>query len=74
MYIDENVLTFSVGYTAAYPKLVAKRPPGSLVSPGNMFSIMSHIVLVALFQTFAYIYLTMQPWYVFPSQTIVSLI
>lgn len=52
----------SVGHTGAYESLVAKRPPGSLVAPKTVLSIIIHIAMVAVFQAAAYFYLTYQPW------------
>jgi hypothetical protein len=51
-----------VGYTAAYPHLVPKRPAGSLVGPSNLISIITHILIVCLIQISAFLYLISQPW------------
>ena len=61
-----------MGYTAAYQKLVAKRPTGSLMSPNNIFSLLVHIILVIGFQVGAFIYLTCQDWYVYYASLVVD--
>eukprot|EP00095_Tigriopus_kingsejongensis_P002264 snap_masked-scaffold633_size121756-processed-gene-0.12 protein:Tk02264 transcript:snap_masked-scaffold633_size121756-processed-gene-0.12-mRNA-1 annotation:"probable cation-transporting atpase 13a3-like" len=66
LYIDlviTTVVAILMSWTEAYPKLVAKRPPGSLVSGPNLFSLFMHIFLTIFFQVGAYFFLTTQPWY-----------
>ena len=53
---------FTVGRTEAYSSLVERRPQGSLVSPVNLFSIVTHIFWVVAFQVGAYVFLINQPW------------
>lgn len=66
LYVD-LVITTSVavlmGYSGAYHKLVPQRPPGSLVKPSNLLSIIAQILLVIIFQISAFLYLHFQPWY-----------
>nr|XP_022336548.1 probable cation-transporting ATPase 13A3 isoform X1 [Crassostrea virginica] len=66
LYVD-LVITTSVavlmGYSGAYHKLVPKQPPGSLVKPSNLLSIVAQILLVIIFQISAFLYLYYQPWY-----------
>ncbi|KAI0219960.1 putative cation-transporting ATPase 13A3 [Lamellibrachia satsuma] len=66
LYIDLVITTtvaVLMGHTGAYESLVAKRPPGSLVAPKTVLSIIIHIAMVAVFQAAAYFYLTYQPWF-----------
>lgn len=66
LYVD-LIITTSVavlmGYSGAYHKLVPQRPPGSLVKPNNLLSIIAQILLVIIFQISAFLYLHFQPWY-----------
>ncbi|XP_056008608.1 polyamine-transporting ATPase 13A3-like isoform X2 [Ostrea edulis] len=66
LYVD-LVITTSVavlmGYSSSYDKLVPQRPPGSLVKPSNLLSIISQVLLVIVFQIAAFLYLHFQPWY-----------
>jgi len=67
LYIDLAITTtvaVLMGWTKAYPKLVPKRPPGSLISGPNLFSIFSQILLSLGVQVGAYFYLTTMQWYV----------
>ncbi|TRY61546.1 hypothetical protein TCAL_03194 [Tigriopus californicus] len=66
LYIDlviTTVVAILMSWTGAYPKIVAKRPPGSLVSGPNLFSLLIHILLTVGFQVGAYLYLTTESWY-----------
>ncbi|CAL1544453.1 unnamed protein product [Lymnaea stagnalis] len=60
LYID-LIITTSIavlmGNTPAYQKLVRKKPPGSLVKLSNLVSILSQVVIVAVFQIGAFYYL-----------------
>ncbi|GFS05911.1 cation-transporting ATPase [Elysia marginata] len=53
-----------VGNTAAYDRLVKKKPPGSLVKSSNLVSIMSQVFLVGAFQVASFFYLRSQGFYV----------
>ncbi|XP_061189537.1 polyamine-transporting ATPase 13A3-like isoform X2 [Saccostrea echinata] len=67
LYVD-LVITTSVavlmGYSSAYHKLVPQQPPGSLVKPSNLLSIIAQVILVIIFQIAAFLYLHYQPWYI----------
>ena len=66
LYIDLVILgaiTLFMAWTEPCPKIVEKRPPGSLVSFSNLFCLGLQMALVVLFQTLAIIYLKSQPWY-----------
>ncbi|KAK3105212.1 hypothetical protein FSP39_019931 [Pinctada imbricata] len=67
LYVD-LVITTSIavlmGYSRAYNKVVALRPPGSLVKAINIMSIIAQVVLALAFQLGAFFYLQAQEWYV----------
>jgi len=66
LYIDLAItatVAVFMGWTSAYEKLSSVRPPGSLVSGPNLFSIFSQIGLTIVSQVGAYLYLTTMPWY-----------
>ncbi|KAI8795519.1 cation-transporting ATPase 13A3, partial [Biomphalaria glabrata] len=61
LYIDLIITTtiaILMGNTAAYKKLVKKKPPGSLVKLSNLISILSQVLLSFVFQIGAYLYLS----------------
>ncbi len=67
LYIDLVILgalAIFMGSTKPYPKLVKRRPPGSLVSFSNLFSICVQILAVLALQLGAFFFLQVQPWYV----------
>ena len=60
LYIDLAItatVAVCMGWTGPYHKLSSIRPPGSLVSGPNLFSIFSQIGLTVLSQVGAYLYL-----------------
>lgn len=59
---NSGFFLITVGYSGAYHKLVPQRPPGSLVKPNNLLSIIAQILLVIIFQISAFLYLHFQPW------------
>ncbi|XP_052286292.1 polyamine-transporting ATPase 13A3-like isoform X2 [Dreissena polymorpha] len=66
LYIDLLITTtiaVLMGYTAAYDRLVAARPEGSLIKPSNILSILLQVLAAALFQAAAVVYLNAQKWY-----------
>lgn len=65
LYIDLLITTtvaFLMGHTHAYHKLVYQRPKGGLLSFSSMFALFSQIILMAIIQVAAYIYLNRQYW------------
>ncbi|XP_042231974.1 polyamine-transporting ATPase 13A3-like isoform X3 [Homarus americanus] len=67
LYIDlfiVTVIAIFMGYTGPNLELVAVKPLGNLLGAVNMFSILSQIFLVILFQVIAYFYLLQQSWFV----------
>ena len=66
LYIDLAItatVAVCMGWTGPYHKLASIRPPGSLVSGPNLFSIFSQIGLTVLSQVGAYLYLRLMPWF-----------
>jgi predicted P-type ATPase len=67
LYIDLVILgamTLTLASSNPYPTLVEKRPPGSLVSFSNLFCIIVHIIIVAVIQVSALLFLQSMSWYV----------
>ena len=66
LYIDLAItatVAVLMGWTGPHTKLAWKRPPGSLISGPNLFSIFSQILLAMAFQVGSYLYLTTMEWY-----------
>ncbi|XP_077998029.1 polyamine-transporting ATPase 13A3-like [Glandiceps talaboti] len=66
LYVDLVITTtvaVLMGHTQAYPYLVAERPPGSLVSPPILASLLVQIAITIAIQTGAYFCLLAQPWF-----------
>ena len=66
LYIDLAItatVAVCMGWTGPYHKLSSIRPPGSLVSGPNLFSIFSQIGLTVLSQVGAYLYLKNMSWF-----------
>lgn len=52
-----------VNLTHAYPKLAPYRPPGRLLSPPLLLSILFNVALSVLLQLFGFLYVKRQAWY-----------
>ncbi|KAK8405760.1 hypothetical protein O3P69_001925 [Scylla paramamosain] len=66
LYIDlfiVTVIAIFMGYTGPSEELVPQKPLGNLLGAANMFSILSQIFLVILFQVVAYFFLLQQLWF-----------
>ncbi|XP_045138858.1 polyamine-transporting ATPase 13A3-like isoform X7 [Portunus trituberculatus] len=66
LYIDlfiVTVIAIFMGYTEPSKELVPQKPLGNLLGAANMFSILSQIFLVILFQVIAYFFLLQQLWF-----------
>ena len=63
-----RVSVSAVGRTAAYPRLVAQRPGGSLMSPVVIFSLLSQICIQVLVQLVGVYYVRQQPWWALRTQ------
>ena len=57
-------IAISMSRTHGYEKIVVKRPPGSLASPGVITSLLGHILIMLLFQVGSVMYLKTKPWFV----------
>ncbi|CAG0920834.1 unnamed protein product [Notodromas monacha] len=67
LYIDlfiTGTVAVLMGHSQAYPTLNKKRPPGSLVSPRIIASLVVHSLLSSGAQLGAFYILTRQPWFV----------
>ncbi len=60
-FIDVT-FSFPVGYTRAYPELVPKAPPVSLISLTPILSIIAQMVIIIGFQFFTWELVRAQPW------------
>lgn len=60
-----NASGFSpVSFTEAYPKLAPYRPPGQLISPPLLLSIILNVCFTIIMQTCGFLLVKQQPWYV----------
>ncbi|XP_070560588.1 polyamine-transporting ATPase 13A3-like isoform X2 [Ptychodera flava] len=69
LYVDLVITTtvaVLMGRTEAYPTLVAERPPGSLVAPPILFSLIVQVMITIAIQAGAYFCLLAQPssWFI----------
>ncbi|XP_072266257.1 probable cation-transporting ATPase 13A4 [Pyxicephalus adspersus] len=49
--------------TPAYPKLAKYRPPGQMIAPSMLFSVLFNVLYVIASQTYAFLMVQQQPWY-----------
>jgi len=59
---NHQLFVFVVGLTGPYPRLVKKRPLGTLAGLHVFLSIITQIVLVILFQVGILVYMSTQYW------------
>ncbi|XP_064387649.1 polyamine-transporting ATPase 13A3-like isoform X2 [Halichondria panicea] len=67
LYIDllmVLIISFTMGFTSAYPRLVKRRPLGTLAGIHVLVSMALQTCLLAAFQLGALYYLSARPWYV----------
>ncbi|KAM4771312.1 putative cation-transporting ATPase 13A4 [Rhinophrynus dorsalis] len=57
------VIFLTMSSTPAYPKLAPYRPPGQLISPPMLFSVVYTILFTTAMQTYAFLIIQKQPWY-----------
>ncbi|XP_033006828.1 probable cation-transporting ATPase 13A5 [Lacerta agilis] len=57
------VVCLTMSLTHAYPKLAPYRPPGRLLSPPLLLSIILNVLFTLTAQVFAFLYVKQQPWY-----------
>ncbi|XP_074447046.1 putative cation-transporting ATPase 13A5 isoform X2 [Larus michahellis] len=66
--IQDIVITLLVcltmSLTEAYPKLAPYRPPGQLISPPLLLSIILNVCFTIIMQTCGFLLVKQQPWYV----------
>ncbi|XP_063772479.1 probable cation-transporting ATPase 13A5 [Pseudophryne corroboree] len=54
---------FTMSSTPAYPKLAKYRPPGQMISPPMLFSVIFNVLYTIAMQTYAFVMVQRQPWY-----------
>ncbi|XP_018422472.1 PREDICTED: probable cation-transporting ATPase 13A4 [Nanorana parkeri] len=54
---------FTMSSTPAYPTLAKYRPPGQLISPAMIFSVIFNVLYGIASQTYAFLIVQQQPWY-----------
>lgn len=57
------VFSFSVSLTQAYPKLAPYRPPGQLISPPLLLSVILHTGITTVMLVCGFLFVKQQPWY-----------
>ncbi|XP_075058375.1 putative cation-transporting ATPase 13A4 [Mixophyes fleayi] len=54
---------FIMSSTPAYPTLATYRPPGQMISPPMLFSVLFNVLFTIAMQTYAFLRVQQQPWY-----------
>ncbi|XP_063772480.1 probable cation-transporting ATPase 13A4 [Pseudophryne corroboree] len=57
------VIFLTMSSTPAYHKLAPYRPPGQLISPSMLFSVVYNVLFTIAMQTYAFLIVQKQPWY-----------
>ncbi|XP_030072450.1 probable cation-transporting ATPase 13A4 isoform X1 [Microcaecilia unicolor] len=57
------VIFLTMSSTHAYPKLAPYRPPGQLISPPMLLSVIFNICFSVAMETYAFVVVQQQPWY-----------
>ncbi|KAM9316057.1 putative cation-transporting ATPase 13A4 [Gastrophryne carolinensis] len=57
------VIFLTMSSTPSYHKLAPYRPPGQLVSPSMLFSVVYHVLFTIAMQTYGFLIVQKQPWY-----------
>ncbi|XP_053315141.1 polyamine-transporting ATPase 13A3 isoform X2 [Spea bombifrons] len=57
------IVVFTMSLNPAWKDLVAQRPPSGLISGPLLFSVLSQILICVAFQTVAFMWVKVQPWY-----------
>ncbi|KAM3931841.1 putative cation-transporting ATPase 13A4 [Leptodactylus fuscus] len=57
------VIFLTMSSTPAYHKLAPYRPPGQLISPSMLFSVLYNVLFTIAMQTYAFLIVQEQPWY-----------
>ncbi|EMP27108.1 Putative cation-transporting ATPase 13A4 [Chelonia mydas] len=58
-----TVIGITMSLNGAYPKLVPYRPPGQLISPPLLLSVVLNILFSLCMQVFGFVTVQKQPWY-----------
>lgn len=61
--LEHSACVLPVNLTHAYPKLAPYRPPGRLLSPPLLLSVLFNVALSILLQLFGFLYVRQQAWY-----------
>jgi len=61
------VLYCVVGFSGPYPRLIKRRPPGTLAGLAVLLSLLVHIMLITVTQLALWFYLKQQHWLVYSS-------
>ncbi|XP_066458000.1 probable cation-transporting ATPase 13A4 [Eleutherodactylus coqui] len=57
------IIFFTMSSTPAYPKLAKYRPPGQMLSPPILFSVIFNVLFTIGLHTYAFLMVQKQPWY-----------
>uniref|UniRef100_A0A8C5Q4A9 Cation-transporting ATPase n=1 Tax=Leptobrachium leishanense TaxID=445787 RepID=A0A8C5Q4A9_9ANUR len=57
------VIFLTMSSTPAYHKLAPYRPPGQLISPSMLLSVVYNVLFTIAMQTYAFLIVQQQPWY-----------
>ncbi|XP_075427203.1 putative cation-transporting ATPase 13A4 isoform X2 [Ascaphus truei] len=57
------VIFLTMSSTPSYPKLAPYRPPGQLLSPSMLLSVLYNVLFTIAMQTYAFLVIQKQPWY-----------
>lgn len=69
LYIDLFLilpLAIFMSWSSPFERLVVKRPTANLVSPKVLIPLLSHILVILVFQVVIWLYVQEQPWYMKP--------
>ncbi|XP_067398912.1 probable cation-transporting ATPase 13A5 [Emydura macquarii macquarii] len=58
------LVCLTISLTQAYPKLAPYRPPGQLISPPLLLSIVLHVCITTIMLVCGFLFVKQQPWYV----------
>ncbi|XP_075717875.1 putative cation-transporting ATPase 13A4 [Rhinoderma darwinii] len=57
------IIFFTMSSTPAFPKLAPYRPPGQMISPPVLFSVIFNVLFTIVLHTYAFLMVQNQPWY-----------
>uniref|UniRef100_A0A674I396 Cation-transporting ATPase n=1 Tax=Terrapene triunguis TaxID=2587831 RepID=A0A674I396_9SAUR len=67
-----TVIGITMSLNGAYPKLVPYRPPGQLISPPLLLSVVLNILFSLCMQVFGFVTVQKQPWYLPEAHSLVT--